>query len=206
MFSLALTRPTLATPTSGGLLAIGGVPNVDNDGQLITVPIQPVIAGSYAFYAIRIDGFVVLPRTAPSTVFEPQLPPSQNFTVTPIAAVVDSGSTLMYLPNNVTDYIAASFSPPAVFSEMTGMWMAGCGAVAPRVGIIIGGKTFWVDARDLINNETNGGGVRKTGLCAIASQRASAGDAVLGDAFLKNVIAVFDLGRNEMGFLGRTAV
>jgi len=83
--------------------------------------------------------------------------------------------------------------------------MADCGAAAPRVGIIIGGKTFWVDGRDLVNNETVGGGVGTVGTCAIAVQRAAGGDAVLGDAFLKNVVAVFDLERDEMGFVGRTA-
>jgi hypothetical protein len=85
------------------------------------------------------------------------------------------------------------------------MWMTNCGATPPRIGVIIGGKTFWIDPRDLINNETVGGGVRLTGSCAISVQRMVSGDAVLGDAFLKNVVAVFDLEDNEMEFSGRTA-
>ena len=39
--------------------------------------------------------------------------------------------------------------------------------------------------------------------CSVAVQRADVGDAVLGDAFLKNVVVVFDLGEDEVAMAGR---
>lgn len=109
----------------------------------------------------------------------------------------------MYFPEVVVEYVASAFVPPATFSSQSGLYMVNCGAVAPRIGVIIGGRTFWVDVRDLISNETVGGGIITTGSCVINVQKVGGGDPVLGDSFLKNVVAVFDLGRNEMGFAQR---
>lgn len=66
--------------------------------------------------------------------------------------------------------------------------------------MIIAGQNFFVNEKDLLN----GGGVAgRKGLCVLAIQRQGQGDAVLGDAFLKNVVAVFNVGENEMMFAAR---
>lgn len=41
------------------------------------------------------------------------------------------------------------------------------------------------------------------GYCALAMQRADEGNLVLGDAWLKNVLVVFDLERNEARIAAR---
>ncbi|KAF2647306.1 acid protease [Lophiostoma macrostomum CBS 122681] len=60
IFSLAISRPDATGSTnSGGLLAIGGIPDVEYDGDFVTVPIQPISGDVYAFYAVEVQGFNV---------------------------------------------------------------------------------------------------------------------------------------------------
>src|SRR5207253_2112923 len=40
---------------------LGGKPNVHHDGDFVTVPIQPIVEGIYAYYAIVVDGFDITP-------------------------------------------------------------------------------------------------------------------------------------------------
>ena len=61
VFSLALDRPSPDNPVGGGLLAIGGIPNVAIDGDFVSVPIYPFFMDTYAFYTIPLDGIAVAP-------------------------------------------------------------------------------------------------------------------------------------------------
>ena len=56
VFSLALDRPSPDNPVGGGLLAIGGIPDVAVDGDFVSVPIYPFFMDTYAFYTIPLDG------------------------------------------------------------------------------------------------------------------------------------------------------
>lgn len=114
--------------------------------------------------------------------------------------VIDSGTTLMYLPDNVADTIASQFNPPARYIGFSNLYMVECNAQAPKLGVIIGGKTFLIAERDLLNNEGFGG---PGSMCVVTVQRQGKGDAVLGDSFLKNVVVVFDLGENEIRLAAR---
>ncbi|KAF2275495.1 acid protease, partial [Westerdykella ornata] len=202
IFSLALTRPTRIAPRAGGLLAIGGIPTIPLQSDFVTVPIKPKISNTYAFYAIQVQGFIVMPASTPGSTTAPR-GWKLNYSRAPVETIIDSGTTLMYFPDLVMEYIASAFVPAAAYSSQTGLYMVNCGAAAPRIGVIIGGRTFWVDTRDLINNETVDGRVSTMGTCVMSVQKVGGGNPVLGDAFLKNVVAVFDLGRNEMGFAQR---
>ncbi|KAA8613708.1 U1 snRNP-associated protein [Pyrenophora tritici-repentis] len=66
IFSLALDHTTDGNSSPGGQLAIGGIPNVQHDGNWVTVPIQPIAKNVYAYYAINIDGFdITSPISSP---------------------------------------------------------------------------------------------------------------------------------------------
>lgn len=120
----------------------------------------------------------------------------------PIPMVIDSGSTLLYLPNEAADYLARQFDPPARYSTATHTYTALCEARVPRFGVVIKGTTFWIDERDMLDGDDGGEGLAGR-WCTVAMQRADGGDAVLGDTFLKNVVVVFDLGEDEVAVAAR---
>ena len=105
-------------------------------------------------------------------------------------AVVDSGTTLIYLPNPVSNAINRIF---ATYDPTGGTWYADCNATAPSWDLIIGGQSFSIDPRDMIVENSDG-------VCLSGVQDAFNGFAILGDVFLKNVLAVFDVGNLEMRF------
>jgi hypothetical protein len=117
--------------------------------------------------------------------------------------IIDSGSSLLHFPDPVAAHIASLFIPSAVYSPTYGTYLVECSAVAPRVGVIIGGKSFYIHEDDLMNKGPGAVRQDRTGMCTLAILRQEGGDAVLGDSWLKGVLAVFDVGNNEMRFSGR---
>ncbi|KAH6629155.1 hypothetical protein C7974DRAFT_311766 [Boeremia exigua] len=205
VFSLALNRTSSArgapSKAPGGLLAIGGIPDVDHDpSSWSETSILPVSASVYTYYSIRIDGYSI---TAPAG--SPIVP--KNFSASPQSIIVDSGTTLIYLPDRVADYIASLFVPRAVFNAQSGLYIVSCSAVAPRVGVTIAGVTYFVSDDDLMNRGSGAvsgpGTGAGTGQCVLAIQPTMGGAAVLGDSWLKNVLVVFDLGGNKVRVAAR---
>ena len=250
VFSLALDRPSVDDPRAGGVLAIGGIPNVPHDGEFVYVPIQPIREGVYAWYSIEIDGFEIVAPEGKSKVplpvepssfltpFEPlfqDLPPKEGLvfmkgwasekksshrqlfnrrqSIRPdtrdishanSTMIIDSGSTNSYIPYKIATFIARLFSPPARYSSLSNTYSVPCNAKAPRVGVVISGKTFWLHEKVLVYR----GDVGRFGTCGLSFQNSDSdsgvGRGVLGDGWLRSVIAVFDVGAGEMGFVART--
>ena len=115
----------------------------------------------------------------------------------PVQMIVDSGTTLIYLPDNVAVIVNSLFDPPVTFDAGTGLYVANCSAVAPKFGVYIDGQLFYINPLDMML-ETG-----LAGICLSTVQKAGGGLAVLGDVFLKNVLAVFDVGAGEMRFAAR---
>ncbi|KAH9876684.1 hypothetical protein J1614_003816 [Plenodomus biglobosus] len=205
IFSLALSRPSLENPTGGGYLAIGGIPPVTYDPDYVTMPTLPAAQDLYAWYSISITGYsIILPASAST---RQKRPPHPDPADSPAAFIIDSGSSLIYAPDPIADYIAASFVPPATFNARSGMWIVKCNAEAPRVGIVIAGRAFWIAEDDLMNRgagAVGGAGMgAQVGYCVLGVQRAGGGSLVLGDVWLKNVLVVFDLKGARMRVAGR---
>jgi len=122
---------------------------------------------------------------------DPFAPPSDPL---PVQVIIDSGTSLIYLPTEVANAVNALFSPPAFFN--LGVYSVDCNATAPEFGVRIGSQTFFINAEDLILHNADG-------TCISGVDDAGDSPAILGDVFLKNVLAVFDLGASEMRFAAR---
>lgn len=139
MFSLALER---GANGGTGQLALGGLPTIDFDHDFTSVPLQivefsknrPVEATKYSYYTIDLDG-IVLDGQVQSTDF-------------PI--VVDSGTTLVYLPPALAKTINKAFDPPSKFVEAEGVWENFCNAKPPNLSIRIGGTDFHISHSEVL--------------------------------------------------------
>ncbi|MGI4850515.1 MAG: pepsin-like aspartyl protease [Janthinobacterium lividum] len=81
-----------------------------------------------------------------------------------------------------------------------GGFIISCDATAPTIGIQINGTVFTIDPVDMIlygDGEVCITGVQDGGA------EGSGALYILGDVFLKNVVAVYDLGAEEMSFAAR---
>lgn len=95
------------------------------------------------------------------------------------------------------DQLAANFDPPATYNDYFGALGVACNATAPDFGVQIGGKVFKVSPKDLIYN-TPDLIDPTTGQCLVGVYNNGGGLNILGDTFLNNVIAVFDVGAAEI--------
>lgn len=113
-----------------------------------------------------------------------------------------TGTTLNYLPYRLAQRINALYDPPARFNSGSGAFETACNAKAPDLSVRINGTDFVMNKMDLMIT-SEAGRDPDTGRCITAIQ-ASDGPFILGDVFLKNVVAVFDVGAHQMRFAART--
>ena len=89
----------------------------------------------------------------------------------------------------------ALFDPPAYGYAETGLFFVNCTATPPPFAVVIAGETFMHNPLDLVMN------AGEPDVCISGIQ--DAGDlpstpSILGDVFLRNVLAEFDWGAYEM--------
>ena len=196
-FSLAIERGN----GFGGYLAIGGLPPVQFDNTFASTPIQILtlkgvnITSRYSFYAITPDGYTYNDVSSTSTKSEHGHPASIPDVSQKFQAVVNSGTTLMYLPKGLADAFNAAFDPPARYIRSQGAFVVKCDAVPPKFGVVIGNETLYINPKDMI--------LQGRTACVTGITIGGAGPYILGDVFLKNVVAVFDIGASGMRFAAR---
>lgn len=201
-----LFSPTISRdPDEGGVLALGGIPDITHSPTFISILIRPVgINGSdgtlvYEFYTINIDGFAYS-RSAHEQFASSTAPPNSRkcpVTAPNTACIVDSGTTLLYAPDVVAAAVVGLFSPPGYFDTELQVHFVDCAAVPPTFGIMIDDKVFYVNALDMRLQIA-------PGQCISGVQPSFGGYVILGDVFMKNVLAVFDLGSQNLRFAART--
>ncbi|RFU27306.1 hypothetical protein B7463_g9014, partial [Scytalidium lignicola] len=189
LFSLAILRNV---DGPAGYLALGGVPPLDFEQNFTSTPILithiPQYPIGYDFYTINTQGIYLDGIMVSGSGDDVQY-------------IVDSGTTLAYLPPLITSAINAAFNPPAIFSFWYGIYIVNCNATAPPVSIKIGGVMLNINPADMIF--VAGTDLFGQKLCASGVTTGGQGPYILGDTFLKNVVAVFDIGAGMMRFAGR---
>jgi hypothetical protein len=203
-FSLAIDRlPPNISSGPGGYLGLGSLPPVAHDTTFAKAPVEitNTIPASFTNGTKEITEWTL---TVDSISYGGN---HSHFAInTPFQAVVDSGNPLNILPLEMADAVNKAFSPPAVTDASAqigsgqGIYVVDCNAIAPTFGVTIGGQIFYHNGRDLILPDGD-----NTCISTIGAVVPTAGIslAFLGDAFLKNVVAVFDFGKNEMRFAAR---
>lgn len=208
LFSLALAR----NKNEDGVLAFGGLPGhpVKYSTKFARTPIEyttitstMVINGTstqvnrteYRLYSIKVETFSFARQTSRS---QGSATPEKILTQKSEGTLlIDSGTTLMYLSTALASSINAVFTPAARYDTKTRIYFVECNATAPRVGLTIAGTTFWVDPKDMIVSDKSGS------TCISGVQSGGEGLMILGDVWLKSVLAVFDVGAGEMRFAVR---
>lgn len=206
LFTLKLEREN-----GSSTLAIGGLPPLDSGlaDDFTSVPIEimklnpfqnPKFATQNSYYTITPKGFVYRNATSHGvnnstllTGADASIP--QETLDTKYPTIVDSGTSMIYLPSAQVVYINAAFDPPTEFDRESGYDVIPCDAKAPEFGVVIGDTPFYINAEDMILDLG-----LPDGLCASGVQNGGGAVNILGDVFLRNVIAVFDVGQAEMRF------
>lgn len=108
VFSVVLER---GDNGGSGQLALGGLPTIDFDQDFTTVPSEkfplsniPAAQTEYSYYTTTPDGIVINGESK-----------STNW-----PAIIDTGTTLAFVPNDIAVLINAAFDPPSKYIESVG--------------------------------------------------------------------------------------
>ena len=125
-------------------VALGGLPTISFDHDFTTVPLDiyeytsnnPIAAKQYTYYTIEVGGFVLNSKTVGGDLH----------------VVIDTGTTVAYLPAALARTINKAFDPPARL--VSGMWEVNCHATPPKFAISIGGTDFTISAEEMLPPQT----------------------------------------------------
>ena len=177
-----------------GQILFGGVNTAKYSGSLETVPIIQEY-GAYYEFIIALTGIGIGSNGASSTSSSSSLP---------APVLLDSGSSLMYLPNDLTTVIFNQVN--AVYDSNAGAAYVDCSLANndSSISFSFSGATISVPYNELVLNPgTSSTGQPLTfqdGLPACIFGIAPADDStpVLGDTFLRSAYVVYDLANNEI--------
>lgn len=201
-YSIALDRLPRDTPTGkAGWLSFGALPQVKHSDDWAKAPIEVTKAIPEAFYQGDKPEITLMTLTVDSISWGSSSHATTTNT-TKFQAVVDTGNPMNLVPIEAARSINALFEPPAKFNKDLGIFLVACDAKAPSFGVTIDGHKFWHQPEDMIARDNSTGACYST----LSGEAEGLGVEVnfLGDAFLKNVVSVFDFGKKEMRFAART--
>jgi hypothetical protein len=119
----------------------------------------------------------------------------------PMAAIVDTGTTLMIVPPHASHAIHRAI-PDAHYDPLFG-WRVPCAFanadIEETVTIRLAGMEFPVHLRDLVRENASGLGDEHS-LCFSGVAQANIPFVILGDTFLRSYYSVYDFGNERVGF------
>jgi hypothetical protein len=162
-----------------GSILFGGVDTDKYHGTLATVPIIQE-QGQYREFVVAMSSFVVA---------------NQTVSTSPIPVLLDSGSSLSYLPSSYAQAVFAIFS--AQYDANTGAAVVDCNLMNADATVDFGfsGLTISVEMSELVIID---GYRHNQPVCILGISDAGESTAVLGDTFLRSAYVVYDLSNNEI--------
>ncbi|KAJ9495682.1 hypothetical protein LTR99_010590 [Exophiala xenobiotica] len=176
---------------SQGEILFGGVNTDKYNGELATVPVLQSYGGYYELL-VALTGISVAGTNLSSS------------SSLPAAVLLDSGSTLSYLPNDIVQEIYNQLN--AVYSTSLGAAYVECSmeSDSSTVDFDFSGQTIQVPYNELfLDAGTNSAGQPLTfengeQACLFGIAPAQGSTPVLGDTFLRSAYVVYDLANNEI--------
>src|SRR2546423_1866773 len=177
-----------------GQILFGGVNTAKYTGSLQTVPIIQEY-GSYYEFIMALTGIGINSNGASGTSSASSLP---------APVLLDSGSSLIYLPNDITTVIFDQVN--AVYDSNAGVAYVDCSLADNDTSIAFSfsGATISVPFNELVLDA----GTSSTGqpltlqsgapACIFGVAPADSSTPVLGDTFLRSAYVVYDLSKNEI--------
>ncbi|KAJ5273725.1 hypothetical protein N7478_008850 [Penicillium angulare] len=188
-FSLAISGNLSG---DAGYLTLGGLPPIDFNGTWASTDIIVTnVAGDEKgmdFYTINIDDLKMNGKALKSGGKNNQY-------------IFDSGTTLNYHTTAAANELSNAFHPKANRND-DGRYEVDCNAKAPSHEVTIDGTAFTINPLDMIlynGEDDDGNTICQTGFVD-NPESASEDVFILGDTFLKNFVAAFDIGASEMSF------
>ncbi|KAK7977797.1 eukaryotic aspartyl protease [Apiospora saccharicola] len=182
-WSIAIDRNS-----SDGLITLGDLPptnlvNLSNSHSehpnLLIAKYQP------SYYTAVFDGFKI-----GNTEISESYP-----------LVLDSATTLAYLPPDVADTVNSHFRPAATYIWYYGSHFVPCNATPPIFSVLIGSSRFEINPVDMIKHDVVD---PKTGMCQTGVTSGRDGPYILGLTFLKNVVVGFDMAAGVIDVYSRS--
>lgn len=201
-YSFAIERPPKnVTSGPGGWLGLGELPPVTHSDDWAVKPIE-VTEGLPDELTGEKREITLMTLTVDGVSWGSRSNDSRNTNSTKFQAVVDTGNHMNLVPTPIAEAINDAFDPPGVFDEDSGVYVVDCNVTTPEVGIVLDGHTFWHERpEDLVFHDLGG-------FCYSSVAPTGKGGGLflnfLGDAFLRNVVSVYDFGKEEMRFAART--
>jgi len=182
--------------SSTGSILFGGVNTGKFHGQLQTLPVLSVY-GVFAEFLITLTGLGITLNGKGSS----QTLSSNSL---PTAVLLDSGTTLTYLPDQVTQ---------AIFNEVGAQYDPAAGAAyvpcslmnnATTIDFTFSSPVISIPMKELVlYPRTNAGGSPitfkdGTPACIFGISPAGGSTAVMGDTFIRSAYVVYDIANNEI--------
>lgn len=171
-----------------GSILFGGVDTEKYHGDLRTLPVQS-INGGYSELIIALTGVSLNTKSRDRHLSSGALP---------AAVLLDSGSSLSYLPDSIADEIYREIG--VTYEPSTGAGYIPCSLAQNDINITFtfSSPEVTVGIKELI---IDGGGLRFSNgdrACIFGIVPAGDSTAVLGDTFLRSAYVVYDLTNNEI--------
>ena len=185
-----------------GQLLFGGIDTAKFTGALSTVPIVQEL-GTFIEFIVALTDLNLTSSGSNSNA-----PSSKSFSTSsslPAPVLLDSGSSLCYLPDDITEDIYNEVN--AVLDSQAGVAYVPCSMAndpSATLDFSFSGATVSVPFNELVLevNPSSGGGQPTfqdgVAACVFGIAPAAGSTPVLGDTFLRSAYVVYDLANNEI--------
>lgn len=182
--------------SSTGTILFGGVDSAKYTGDLVAVPIiKDSSTDNYTAFSVTLSSLAAVSSSSGSV--------SQNYSIDPLAVILDSGTTLSYLPTTLAETVMATFN--ATYDSSLGYATVDCD-LASTSDIVLqyqfggpDGPTIQVDLAHLVlqTSTTTSSSSSVASDCAFGVSESDS-YYLLGDTFLRSAYVVYDLDNKEI--------
>ncbi|KAI8096745.1 aspartic peptidase domain-containing protein [Halteromyces radiatus] len=192
-----------------GEVIFGGIDNTKYSGSINYVPVQQTTAGAsstgYMFWTVLGQGFNVIGGKGNTS--------SLQFS-SPVPSIIDTGTTLSYLPLNMVKGLMLSIFGPGVYQQdvSTGMFMVDC-AMASESNVTVqfqmtssssatnnSAAVINVALTDMILQDASGCYLAVAPSDDTSSSTFGPSSTLIGQSILRSAYMVFDMQQNRIGF------